>query len=289
MKRFLAVRAVFNKAAAAIFLSIAICISPVRAEFVLSPLRQVITEDAPVASFTVLNPSDRILEGRVTWIDLTATQTGYTAARPEDRAALSAAPFLTVSPAQFRLEPGAQTIISVRLREHMSVPETERRSHLLIEVAAARTPIRKTKQGGIELDIGLGVSAPVILRGPRGKARASIEETKLLRNSQGSLELQAMIQSHGVYSSYGRLTALMQPAESGAPSLVLAERRNIAGYLDAPMRQVTLPLNLAVLPPGKLELRYEGEAEFEGELFARRIFTVAPPEPPPPEELPPEH
>lgn len=250
-------------------------IGAARAEFLLAPLRQVVTKNKPEAHFTVTNPSRRIVEGRVSWIDLAATEIGYAAADPESRAALSAAPYLMVSPAQFRLEPGAQVEITVRLRDGVKPPKGERRSHLLIEAAAARTPIRKAGGGGLELDIGLGVSAPVILRGGRGSARASLGETKLMRDPDGQLELSTTIEPRGSFSAYGRLVAAFRPAD-GSATKVLAERHNVSGYLDAPVRKFTLPLGQSALPAGALELRYEGEAEFNGDVFAKRVFEIEP-------------
>ncbi|MFQ5564606.1 MAG: hypothetical protein ACE5FO_13680 [Parvularculaceae bacterium] len=275
MKRFLAeTRRLAAAVGAAIFVSAGFS-HTARAEFLLTPLRQVVSEETPEAHFTVSNPSRRILEGRVSWIDLTATETGYAVAKPESRTYLSAAPYLEVAPAQFRLEPGAQAEITVKLREGVRPPKGERRSHLLVEAAAARTPIRKASQGGLELDIGLGVSAPVILRGGRGAARASISKTRLLRDADGLLELSTTIEPKGTFSAYGRVVAIMRPAhgDENGPQ-VLAERNNVAGYLDAPARRVSLPLGLTFLPEGVLELRYEGAAEFEGEVFTRRIYEI---------------
>lgn len=54
------------------------------AEILVAPLRQVITAKEPVVRYRVSNPSARILEARVDWIDLTATPEGYA---PADAAA----------------------------------------------------------------------------------------------------------------------------------------------------------------------------------------------------------
>lgn len=247
------------------------------ADIELSPLRQVLTEKTREATFSVSNPSARILDARVTWIDMTAAETGYGPAGPGDRAALSAAPYLTVTPAQFRLEPGARRTITVRLKDGVAPPAGERRSHLLIEAAAARTPIRKAGGHGLEVDIGVGVSAPVLLRGA-GRAMAEIGETKLLRDSEGLLLISTSIVPEGTISSYGRVTAHFRPADSNEPARRLGVRENVAGFVDAERRVVEVPFGFFTLGAGELTLRYEGADEFEGRLFDERKFDIAPPQ-----------
>ncbi|GAB4530156.1 MAG: hypothetical protein Kow00133_18910 [Amphiplicatus sp.] len=245
------------------------------AEITLAPLRQVITAEAPVATYRVSNPSDRIVEARARWLDLAATETALAPAPDSMRPKLSAAPYLELSPAFFRLEPGGAATITVALRKGARPPAGERRSHLLIQTEAARTPLRKAG-GGLELDIGLGVSTPVIVRSGPGEARAAIGETRLLRGEDGLLELETTLLPDGEFSAYGAIVLAF--AEAGAPPAVIAEADNIAAYLDAGKRRVTIPLGARRLPAGVLEIRYEGRAEYQGRLFARRAFNIAPPE-----------
>ena len=247
-----------------------------RADMSIAPLRQVLTADVRAASFTVSNPSDRMLEGRISWLDLLATEKGYAPAPKEHRQKLSAAPFLIISPAQFRLEPGGKTEIEVRLREGARIPKGERRSHLLIETAASRTPIRKASDSGLQVDIGVGISAPVILRG-NGKARASFSDTRLVRDSEGLLALETAIEAQSAYSSYGRVALYFTPNDTGEQRL-LGVRENIAGYPDAARRLVEIPIGYLTLDSGELTISYEGAAEYAGRTFDTRTFEVAPPE-----------
>ena len=249
-----------------------------QADMMLSPLRQVITAQAPNASFDISNPSDRMLEGRISWIDLTATETGYAPATIDERPTLSAAPYLVVSPAEFRLEPGGHVEITVRLKGDVVIPRGERRSHLLVETAAARTPIRKASNSGLQVDIGLGVSAPVILRSGGGDAKAEIGETKLVRDKNGLLSLETSIIPGGVRSSYGRIAVFFEAFNDSKGKRLLGVRENVAGFLDAPSRKVETPLGFGYLEAGELTVRYEGAAEYDGRIFDIRSFEIAPPE-----------
>ena len=249
--------------------------APAFADMELSPVRQVITKDSPMVHFEVSNPSDRLLEGRVNWIDLSATQTGYSPATPDARAALSAAPYLEVQPAFFRLEPGKRIRIEIRLRDGVRVPRGERRSHLLVETQATRTPLRKTSENGLQVDVGLGVSAPVILRNS-GKAGAKITEAKLLRDDDGLLFLETLVKPTAEHSAYGHMIAEFTPDKDDAETSVLALRANVASFTDTPSRKVELPLGELSLGGGKMTVRYEGREEYEGIIFDERSYTIAP-------------
>ncbi len=258
------------------FFAILATISSATADMAVSPLRQVLDADRREARFVVSNPTPRILEGRAGWIDLAATTLGYENADIATRQALSAAPWFTVRPSHFRLEPGARIEITISLRDDATPPTGERRSHLLIETAATRSLMRKAKDSGLQVDIDAGVSVPVILRGP-GSARASIAETKLLRDSDGLLLLSTAIVPEGDHSTFGRLTATFDPDGDGGRQL-LAVAENVVGYPDAEMRLFELPLGFFSLGAGQLTLRYEGAAEYDGQLFDERRFAIAPPD-----------
>lgn len=249
---------------------------PANADMGLYPLRQVLSKENPSAEFTISNPSNRIIDGRVAWIDLTATETGYKTATPEEREALSAAPYLVVSPAHFRLKPGARMNVTVQLRDGVQLPTGERRSHLLVETEASRTPIRKASSSGLEVDIGLGISAPVIVRNG-GKAKAEIVDTRLLRDSDGLLLLETSIEPGGENSTYGRIVVDYTPEGAGAETHILGIRDNVAGFTDAEKRTVSVPFGFVSLNAGELVVRYEGSGEYEGVIFDTRSYDLEPP------------
>ncbi|MFC2953792.1 molecular chaperone [Marinicaulis aureus] len=255
-------------------LTLALTIPAASADMGLSPLRQVLSEDHPAAEFTVSNPSDRIMDARVSWTDLAATETGYDPATPSLRAELSAAPWLVVSPANFRLKPGARQKVRVEIRKGAKLPKGERRSHLLIETEASRSALRKASTG-LQVDVSLGLSAPVILRNS-GKAGAKITDVHLLRDDDGLLMLETSIEPKGDWSSFGRLIVTYTP--EGGEKELLGLRDNVAGYTDVALRKVTIPFGYVSLGAGELLVRYEGAAEFAGMTFDERAFDIAPPE-----------
>ncbi|MEO1251640.1 MAG: hypothetical protein AAFW81_04750 [Pseudomonadota bacterium] len=249
-----------------------------RADVTIAPLRQVLDSENTEARFVVSNPSERIVSGEVSWIDLTATETGYADATPSARQRMSAAPWLALSPAQFELSPGERIEVSVRLREGAKPPPGERRSHLLVVSAPARTLLRKAGHIGLQVDIGAGVSTPVLLRGD-GAADVTIGETQLLRDTDGLLLLSTTIVSSGEHSAFGSLTVEFNADGAQAPQR-LAARDNVAAYIDATERRFELPLGFFSLGAGELTIRYEGADEYNGRLFDERSFRIKPPDGP---------
>ncbi len=249
------------------------------AEFVLSPLRQVISAESPTARYEISNPSPRTLELRLSWVDLEARAEGYAPASPAHRARTSAAPYLVLSNSFFRLQPGARATFTVHLRKDAQLTDPERRSHLLIESTAVRSPLRKAGSG-IQLDVRSGITTPVLVRSgstARHAHGAHLSGTRLTRTEDGALALETRVEARGGWSSYGALTAEFFPADAGAKEIVgkeLGRRANIAAYPQSPARLVTIPLNAASLPAGALSVRYRGDAEFEGTILAARSFTI---------------
>ncbi|MEL7485792.1 MAG: hypothetical protein AAGJ87_01105 [Pseudomonadota bacterium] len=245
-----------------------------RGEIIVTPLRQVITGEHREAVYEVSNPSSRTLMAEISWIDLKARESGYEPGDPDFRARMSAAPYLIVQPTYFHLEPGARREVAVSLKNGAAPPRGERRSHLLIETRAARTPLRKA--GGMQLDIDLGLSTPVILRDRQRAAKAQFGDTRLTRSADGFLVLETFVRAAGDISAYGRVVASLQ--KHGEPTSVdIGQAENISAFIDADRRRVSVPLGYEHLPAGVLSMRFEGAAEFSGVVFDTRAFDVGPP------------
>lgn len=247
------------------------------ADLMVSPLRQVVTAKTPVVRYQISNPSDRFVDARIDWIDLSATPDGYVTASASARPFLSAAPYLVVKPARLRLEPGARAEVVVRLKKGAAIPAGERRSHLLIETTPARTPLRRASSG-LEADVGLGVSTPVILRGGESSPAVAFEQSRLIRDEAGLLAFETTAVLSGKFSAYGTLEATLL---SEGRKEHLARIANIAVYPDAGARRLVLPLARERLPQGALHLTFTGAGEMRGKSLASKLFEVAPPEPAP--------
>jgi hypothetical protein len=163
------------------------------------------------------------------------------------------------------------------IKKGVAAPAGERRSHLLIETRPARTPLRRASTG-LEVDVGLGVSTPVILRGGYAAPTVSFEQSKLVRDENGLLGFETMLRSDGKYSAYGRIEARL---DADGRSTLLAEAANVAVYPDAGARKITLPLATESLPAGKMTVTYYSAGDKRQETRVTKTFEIAPPPPPP--------
>ena len=239
----------------------------VAAEMTISPTRTLISATNPTAIIEVSNPSDRIVDINIDWLDLWATKDGYRVATPAERETLSAAPFLVLSPPTLRLEPGTRGQVTITLRDGLPDLKEERRSHLLFSSNAVRTQLRKT--GGLEVDAQLQISTPVILRTRDTTPKVKISTTKLLRNEDGLLSLDITLSAKGNSSAIGMLT-VEQPDTK--PITI----DNLAIYTDEGKRRVVVPLGKSALERSSITVLYSGIAEQNGALLATKKFSVTP-------------
>ncbi|MEM8986282.1 MAG: hypothetical protein AAGC95_06115 [Pseudomonadota bacterium] len=250
------------------------------ADMLVSPLRAVLSEQTTRMSVTVMNQSDRLLDVRAQWLELSATeQGGYAPASPQIQGGLSASPYLLVSPDNVRIAPGRQAAFILHLAPEATPPAGERRSHLLIEGAAAATRARKASLADIPLDMKLGVSIPVLLRRGNGDATARIAHAEFSRKPDGGLTLITDIDRDGAFSAYGRLVARWR--QTGADEAeIIGVLDNIALYTDIPRRRAGIPLIRSDVDGGRLELAYEGAGEYAGRNFDAEAYDIEPREAP---------
>jgi len=232
----------------------------------MTPLRAVLSEGQPAATFVLTNTSGRLVEIEASLIDLAATPDGYGKITPEARAAITAAPWLAIQPARLVLEPGARADLTVTMRGPM--PVEERRSHLLVEARPARTRLHRISNRGLGLDLQLAMSVPVLVR-PEPLSSAAptvtIGKTKMVRLETGLLALNAEIAApDSPVSLHGRFCLIPETPNSAAPDCIA----NIAIYRGQQKRPVTLALGSQTLAPGAYRLRFEGTEEFAGIRFA---------------------
>ena len=254
------------------------------AHILVTPLRVVVTETGREAVVEIRNQSDRLLDISLSWIELSVSPAGaYSPATPDAIQTGSASPFLSVTPRRAVIAPD-ETIRAIIRLEAPEAPAGERRSHLLIETAAPETTVRNASIASVPLDMSLGVSIPVLLRG-RGRAPSAVIETAFFkRRATGELVLAAAVARDGDYSAFGAFRALWRPTEASltegeaadGETAVLGEIENFAVYAETPLRRVELPLGRDELDGGVLELVYEGRGEYAGRVFARRLFTIEP-------------
>ena len=244
------------------------------AQIHISPLRHVLSPQSERAAFVLSNPSAQPISATLSWEDLAIIDGEYAQMPNAQRAKISAAPYLTIRPAQIRLAPGEAQHIELTLSRKPDF-SGERRSHLLVETTAQRALINKIDHAGLGVDIGLSFSLPVFVR-THQKSAAKINATALTRDRNGNLLLETQLESTGDISAFGELAVKFTPADTKT-TRILARQHNAAALAHSPGRRYRLPLNMVSLPKGVLELVYLGAEEFSGQEFDRREFLIEAP------------
>lgn len=244
------------------------------AQLGVSPTRQVLADGDAEAVYTVSNPSTGALRVSLRWTDLRQTEDGYEPAGDELRNDLSAAPYLSVSPSFFDLPPGGKQTVVVSRRDTAASVKHERRSHLVFEAVAKRSVLRRVS-GGMPAHATVALSTPVILRPAGLRAAASMSGVKLVREIDGELALETRLAAEDAASTYGEVTVLFQAPN--APSIRYGRVSNVAAYPDGDGRLIRVRLGVEEFPRGVLAVSYKGRSEYEGRVFAREEFDVAPP------------
>ncbi len=266
--------------AIACFFAALLSAGPARADLLVSPLRVVLTPDAPRARVRISNqsPAERIV--RVRLIDLAATETGgYRPPSLAERDAISAARYVELDGTDFVLPPRTDVETVVRLRaDDLPTSFDERRVHLLVESAAPSAGIRRTsgRLADLSLDMASGVSLPVLVR-ERGSIapETAITSAAFRRDPDGRLQLRATLSADGPHSPTGALVVTWRAAGEAEPRRV-GRLSNVAVYRETPTRRFDVGLEEGDYADGRLAVTYLGAEEFAGVSFAERIFDVAP-------------
>ncbi len=79
--------------------------------------------------------------------------------------------------------------------------------------------------------------------------------------------------SDSAHSAYGAVSVLWRPSEQ-APAQVLGRLDNVALHVDAGLRDIMVPLSRDDIAYGSLEVRYDGQAEYEGVTFDAKTFGL---------------
>ncbi len=275
-----------GKITAALFVS-ALHISTANAEISVTPLRGLLNDESQNIEFIASNPSQRLIDIRVSIIELDATPEGYAPASRQTRKTISAAPWLIITPLAFTLEPGERRPIHVALRKKMTLPSTERRSHLYIESGPARNNIHRISYGyqsgkntGLGFDASFAISVPIIVRDrtmPFHANKINFTDTQLIRDDQGLLNIKTSLTSKSNdYSYLGKIIVSHKAKgwSNSSPDKILAEIDNIALYTDTSKRSLIIDLDLEDIPSGAMEITYEGRAEYEGQTLAVKKFQI---------------
>lgn len=255
------------------------------ADLLVYPTRLVLDGNTRAAQVELLNNGKEPATYRIQFVNKRMTETGgfvdVASPAPGEQFADS---MLRHSPRQVTLSPGASQTIRVALRKPAELSDGEYRSHLTFDPVpdAASNNVANAAKAvtpgglGVQLQVLIGVSIPVIVRHGTTNANVSISDLKFGPAVAGRpASLAFAIQRTGNRSVYGDLGLTFTPR--GGAEQQVAKAGGMAVYTPNPLRRGQLelhpPAGLA-LANGTLRLTYREPPEQGGKLLAEAVLAL---------------
>ncbi|MGS0692610.1 fimbrial biogenesis chaperone [Shewanella sp. 30m-9] len=252
-------------------------INSAQASLLVSPIRVAFEGRERAHEIVLINSSSEIKTYRLQWQEkLAVSNGGYKELTAEEAIGYpSASKMLRFSPRQVTLKPNERQIVRLGLRRPKDLADGEYRSHLKLEALPPKRAKKSDGEMSINLDVLLSYSLPVIVR--QGKANPKVEITaKELRFDQhsGKTVLNVNLTRTGEYSTAGNLVAYWLD-EQGTEQVV-ARLNNVNIYPEVNQATKSMAWIAKDFTPsnGQLRIVYEGQQEFNGQVFAEKEFAV---------------
>lgn len=248
------------------------------ASLLISPTRLSFAERERSSKVFLMNTSSETKTYRLEFQQQRHLPDGrYQALNEEELASFNiASSMLRFSPRQVTLGPGERQQVRIAVRRPKDLAPGEYRSHLLLAALPGSKDLRQTEGVGIQLNLRLSFSIPVIVRVGGLDAAAEFGSVKIYRDA-GSAKPDGVtfaINRSGLHSTFGSLKAFWRPHDSGEERQV-ATLNNVAVFHENSQRLVRLPFHDPISQDGMLRLIYEGDDEFEGRALTEQQLTIS--------------
>lgn len=250
------------------------------ANLLISPLRVVLDSQQRSSSVTLINSGNETRSYRISWSQKIALpQGGYrdlTEVEQQNYAGLER--IVRISPKQVTLSPGQRQSVKLLLRDPGTLPSGEYRSHLTFTALPVQQnggEQNSSGQTGININVLMGYTMPVIYRTGAVNIAPIINDLSLVTIKEtGATFIKVQLSHNDLFSSSGRLVAYWTANGQQPQQVGLLNGFNF--YPETKTAEVKVPWNNFKLEAGTLEVRYEGQQEFNGLLLARQILEITP-------------
>mgnify|MGYP000276725056 CR=1 FL=1 len=252
-------------------------INSAQASLLVSPIRVAFEGRERSHEIVLINSSSEVKTYRLAWQEKLALPSGgYKDLTAEETVGYpSASKMLRFSPRQVTLKPNERQIVRLGLRRPKDLADGEYRSHLKLEAFPPKRSKKSDGEMSINLDVLLSYSLPVIVR--QGKANPKVEITsKALRFDQhsGKTMLNVNLTRTGEYSTAGNLVAYWLGEQGDEQVVARLNNVNIYPEVNQAIKSMAWIAKDFTPSNGKLRIVYEGQQEFNGQVFAEKEFAV---------------
>lgn len=252
------------------------------AEILISPTRAIVTMDEKNTTLTLRNTSDGARTYRLFWEDKRISQsTGRYEPVQASEDWPSAKDMIRFSPRQISVGAGENQTVRLSFRPPSDIKTGEYRSHLRLQVVgkdsdpSAVFKMDHPNNDGVnfELFMQMSFSVPVIARVGLQPPEVSISKVQVMPAEEGQrMGLNVTLDRHGLASSFGDLVVEMQQSSDSVVELI-GKLEDVHIFPEISSKTVRIPIKDRPIPPGSwIRVAYEGEAEYDGTLWAERVF-----------------
>jgi P pilus assembly chaperone PapD len=253
------------------------------ADLLVYPTRLVFEGNERAAQLDLHNNGKDTATYRISIVNRRMTETGSIVDAPQaGPGELFAEPMLRFSPRQVVLAPGATQTVRLSVRRPAGLADGEYRSHLHFEPVAETggrqnlETLAKPGELGVQLQMLVGVSIPVIVRHGATSAKVTLSELALAKGTgERAPALAFVLHRTGNRSVHGDLGATFTP--HGGSEQAVGKAAGVAVYTPNPLRrgrlELQVPAGLA-LARGTLRLTYRERPEAGGRLLAEAVLAL---------------
>lgn len=246
------------------------------ASLLISPTRVVLGERDRTQVVTLINTGKETRSYRVEWRQLMAVSEGgyreYTEEEKKSFAGLER--IVRVTPKQVTLQPGQRQSVKLLLRKPENLNAGEYRSHLSFTALPVQAEADSNQnQTSIKLEVLMSYSMPVIYRVGSVNVNPQITDISLVHiKDSGITNIKVDLFHEDLFSTHGRFVAHWTPENGKTKQVGVLNGVNF--YPETKTSTVQFPWQDFSLSPGTLEVRYEGQGEYNGLLLGQKSLTI---------------
>ena len=249
------------------FTSLFFCVDTL-ANLMITPTRVSLAERDRTTKVYIINTSNETKTYRLIWTEkLAKSEGGYV--NHDGLLSTSLSPMMRMSPSQVTLKAGEKQVVKLAVRKPKGLKSQEYRSHLLFQALPNQSPAAE-KELGINLNMVLSYSIPVILKYGSDLPKVSISDVKVTKD-----KVSLNFNHTGDFSAFGDVEVYFNSKNSSKPQRIGL----IAGYSIYPeLTSLSTTLKFLdgfrVTEPGDITVKYMGKEEYKKVLFAEKTISV---------------
>lgn len=248
-----------------------------QANLLITPTKITLMDADRTQEIILLNDGNERRSYRIEWSEKRVSETGdvkeMTAAESKDYPKSSS--FIRFSPRQVTLNPGERQIVKLIVRRPQNLKDGDYRSYLSFIALPVSKPAQNNGATGIQLNLLMSYSLPVLVRKGPSNVKVAIESTSLKfdqKSGQGRVDVQ--LTRSGPSAAVGNLIAYWTPTNGSEQ--VVARINDMSIYPEVNRRIASPGWIVESFKPGngKLRVVYEGVKEYRGTVLAEKTIAL---------------